>query len=252
MKQIIHLLDVTDFTLKDGTVSADWFREAFTALGLLETVGFVVHDGTVGDLPTVSDAMGAGHGIIVSGSAGPVFDEKPWIEPLIRFLREAHEAHCWILGICFGHHALARALGGEVAFNPRGREMGTVPVYVTPAGERSALFEGFHSGDRVNLVHRTHVSRLPEGAVRLAFNQMTPTQAFQVRRSFGVQPHPEFTPAILTQLTELYGNVLTRREHFLDDAEHLENFKKTFRETPEFRLILRNFARMIGTTGTLA
>jgi len=86
---------------------------------------------------------------------------------------------------------------------------------------------------------------MPDGAVRLAFNQMTPTQAFQLGRSFGVQPHPEFTPRELRGLAELYGKVLVGREHFLDDAEHLENFKGSFRETPSFRLILRNFVRII-------
>jgi GMP synthase (glutamine-hydrolysing) len=245
MKPVIHLIDITDFVLSDGTKSADWFRDAFGALGLLEAIEFVAHDGIAGALPNISEAAGEGHGIIVSGSAGPIFEEKPWISPLIKFLGKAHDENVWILGICFGHHALACALGGEVAFNPRGREMGTVPMYLTSEGERCPLFQDFVSGDPVNCVHRTHVARLPRGAMRLAFNQMTATQAFQAGRSFGVQPHPEFTPSVLRQLAELYGKVLTARERFLDDAEHLENFKKTFRDAPSFRLILRNFVRLL-------
>jgi GMP synthase (glutamine-hydrolysing) len=245
MKPVIHLIDVTDFALPDGSRSRDWFAAAFDALGLLGSIDLRGYDGTIGELPALVEASRDGHGIVVSGSAGPVFEEKPWIEPLIDLLREAHGMNAWILGICFGHHALAKALGGEVVFNPRGREMGTVPMYLTPEGERSPLFADFHSGDMVNLVHRTYVSRMPEGAARLAFNQMTPTQAFQIGRSFGVQPHPEFTPAQLRALTELSRRALTEREHFLDDGEHVENFRRTFRDTPSFRLILRNFARII-------
>ena len=205
MKPTIHLIDLTGFTLADGTKSTDWFREAFGSLDPRESIELLAYDGIAGAFPDLSEAGSPGHGIIISGSSGPVFEEKPWIPPLIRFLREAHERNTWILGICFGQHVLARALGGEVAFNPRGREMGTVPIYLTPAGEKSFLFRGFASGDSVNLAHRTHVTRMPCGAVRLAFNQMTPTQAFQIGRSFGVQPHPEFTPSVLVQLTELYG-----------------------------------------------
>jgi len=245
MKPVIHLIDVTDLTLPDGTRSTDWFREAFRALGLLERIDFRSHDGVSGEYPDLALAAADGHGIIVSGSAGPVFEEKPWIPPLIEFLHDAHGKGAWILGVCFGHQALAVALGGTATFNPRGREMGTVPVYLTGEGARSPLFRGFVSGEMANLVHRTHVARMPEGAVRLAFNQMTSTQAFQLGRSFGVQPHPEFTPAELRGLTGLYGRALTGKEHFLDDREHLENFVATFGETPTFRLILRNFVMII-------
>jgi len=251
MKPVIHLIDVSDFTLPDGTKSTDWFREAFRALGLLERIEFRSYDGVSGTYPDLALAAADGHGIIVSGSAGPVFEEKPWIPPLVEFLRRAHGRGAWILGVCFGHQALALALGGEVTLNPRGREMGTVSVYLTSEGEGSPLFRGFVSGETANLVHRTHVARMPEGAVRLAFNQMTSTQAFQLGRSFGVQPHPEFTPAELRGLTGLYGRVLTGKERFLDDPEHLDNFVMTFRDTPAFRLILRNFVGMISGEWTV-
>jgi GMP synthase (glutamine-hydrolysing) len=245
MKPTIHLIDVTHFTLSDGTRSTDWFRDAFAALGLLEGIDFRSYDGESGKHPDLAVAAGNGHGIVITGSSGPVFEKKPWTDPLVDFLRRAHERNAWILGVCFGQHALALALGGEVIFNPRGREMGTTPVYLTKEGEHSPLFSGFTSGEMANLAHRTHVSRMPQGAVRLAFNQMTPTQAFQLGRSFGVQPHPEVTPVQLRGFIEMYGKVLTGKEHFLDDGEHLENFIGTFRETPSFRLILRNFVRII-------
>lgn len=245
MNAVIHLVDVTDFTLPDGTASADWFRSAFDALGLDERAELLIYDGTARRLPDTNVVARPGNGIIVTGSAGPVYENKPWIPPLIDFLREAHDERSWILGVCFGHHALTVALGGEVRENPRGREMGTVRIYLTEAGKNSPLFEGFRSGDPANLVHRTHVSRLPDGAERLAFNRMTPTQAFQSGRSFGYQPHPEMTPAILKQLVRMYGSVLVRKEHFLHDNEHLENFIGTFSETPSSMRILDNFVRMV-------
>jgi len=128
--------------------------------------------------------------------------------------------------------------------NPRGREMGSVPIFLTPEGERSPLLAGLRSGDLVNLIHRTHVSQLPPGAERLAFNRITPTQAFQTGRSFGYQPHPELTPERLRMLTDLYGPVLVRVEHFLENNAHLEDFKTSFREAPSSMAVLKNFVDM--------
>ncbi|HUV35772.1 MAG TPA: type 1 glutamine amidotransferase [Patescibacteria group bacterium] len=245
MRTVIHIVDVTDFELPDGTKSFDWFREAFELLGLRERVMLVMHDGVSGDLPDVTDVARVGHGVIVSGSRGPVFEDKSWIPPLLDFIGDAHGRNTWILGVCFGHHALAVALGGEVTLNPRGREMGTVPVYLTPEGERSPLLRGFGSGDPVNIVHRTHVSRMPEGAVRLAFNRVTPTQAFQLGRSFGFQPHPEMTPVHIEQLLHLYGDRLIGEERFLADRDHLNNFITTLRDTPSSRSVLNNFVTLV-------
>jgi GMP synthase (glutamine-hydrolysing) len=238
----LHLIDVTGFTLRDGTRSADWFADALAALGISDRVRLIVHDGIEESLPDPADCCDYGRGVVVSGSYGPVYQEKPWIPPLIDFIREVHVRGGWFLGVCFGHHALALALGGEVEPNPRGREMGTVSIELTPEGERSPLLAGMRSGDTVNLIHRTHVSRMPDGAVRLAFNGMTPVQSFQAGHSFGYQPHPELTPNQLRMLTELYGHVLVRVEHFLEDGEHLEAFKESFEETPSSMAVLKNFA----------
>lgn len=245
MATTIHLIDVTDFRLPDGTRSADWFRDAFETLGLLGSVDLLVYDGTEGEFPSIERTSGDGNGIIVTGSAGPVYEDKSWIPPLLEFLGNAHGARCWILGICFGHHALAAALGGEVEENPRGREMGTVMMHLTPEGRDSPLFEGFKSGGKVNLVHRTHVTRMPEGSVRLAYNQMTRVQSFIVGRSIGYQPHPEITPEILEQLSRMYAPVLIRKEHFIDDRDHLEDFISSIEETPASMGILKNFVGMI-------
>lgn len=245
MKPVIHIVDVTDFALPDGTKSFDWFRAAFERLGLQGRVTLMPHDGVSGDLPDGADVARDGRGVIVSGSRGPVYENKQWIPPLLDFLRDAHRREAWILGVCFGHHALAVALGGEVTLNPRGREMGTVPLFLTAAGERSPLLRGFRSGDPVNLVHRTHVSRMPDGAVRLAFSRITPTQAFGIGRSFGFQPHPEMTPAHIEQLVEMHGDRLIGNERFLADREHERNFISTLRDTPASRAVLRNFVELV-------
>ena len=241
----IHLIDVTDFRLSDGSGSAEWFTGAFEKLGLGGEADLIIHDGTAGEFPSAEDCCCGRTGTIVSGSHGPVWEEKEWIPPLMDLIREIHARQGWLLGVCFGHQALGHALGGEVVMNPRGREMGTVPVYLTEEGKKSPLLAGFVSGDMASLAHRTHVSRLPEGAVRLAYNQMTPNQAFVTGRSYGYQPHPELTPHHLRLMTDLYGSVLIRKEKFVDDQQHLDDFRESFVETPSSMAVLRNFAAMI-------
>jgi len=89
-KAEIHLIDVTDFNLPDGSGSADWFSGAFETLGLGDRADLVIHDGAEGDLPAVPDCVGGGTGTIVSGSRGPVSEQKDWIPPLMDLIREIH------------------------------------------------------------------------------------------------------------------------------------------------------------------
>ena len=244
-KTTIHLIDVTDFRLSDGSGSAQWFTDAFEKLDLGGEADLVIHDGTSGDFPSIDECRAGDTGTIISGSHGPVWEKKDWIQPLMDLIGEIHARQGWLLGVCFGHQALGHALGGEVVMNPRGREMGTVPVYLTEEGKASPLLSGFSSGDMASLAHKTHVSRLPDGAVRLAFNRMTPNQAFVTGRSYGYQPHPELTPHHLRLMTDLYGSVLIRKEKFVDDQEHLGNFRDSFVETPSSMAVLRNFISII-------
>lgn len=245
MKVDVHFIDVTDFSLPDGTASGDWLRGSFERLGLTRRANIHLYDWIAGDQPDPRKVSGSNSCLIISGSYGPVFAERKWIPPLLDFIRSCHGAGAWILGICFGQHAVALALGGDVKPNPRGREMGSVPVFLTPEGKRSPLFKGFTGGGFMNIVHKTYVSRLPEGAIRLAFNRMTPVQAFSTGRTFGLQPHPEITPVQLEQLTLKYKDLLIRREKFVDDERHLRDFISSFRETPEAMSILSNFVEMV-------
>ncbi len=245
MKKKIDLIDVTDFSLPDGSSSGEWFTEAFEDLGLLSEVDLNVWDGISGELPSLDRIAQADDAIMISGSYGPVFAGREWIDRLLEFIRQAHKKAIWMLGVCFGHQAIAQALGGKVTANPRGREFGTAMLFLTPEGEKSPLLRGVSQGEPANISHLTHVSELPGSAVRLAFNRMTPVQSFGMGKTFGYQPHPEFGPKHMKLLVDMLGDLLVRKEKYLDDKTHLKDFKNSFLETPASKAVLRNFVRMV-------
>src|SRR5256885_7275992 len=146
-------------------------------------------------------------GIIVTGSPLSVIEKTPWMLQLGDDLLRAGERGTPVLGVCFGHQLLARASGGDVVQNPRGREIGTVRVQLTDAGRKDLLF-AWAGGPEIE-VQATHVDAvdpLPAGATVLASNENTAAQAYRLSETVaGVQVPPELWAAAMRDL------ILSRR-----------------------------------------
>ena len=104
-----------------------------------------------------------------------------------------------MLGICYGHQAIARCLYTQAAQAPTLRkaqnpELGWQTMQIT-AG--NPLFEGLKESFVTYESHYEEVGELPPGSVGFAKSDRCDTQAFQIEGKpiFGVQFHPEYTVA---------------------------------------------------------
>ena len=178
-------------------------------------------------------------GIVITGSHDMVTDRHPWSEQTACWIKTAVEADIPLLGICYGHQLLAHAMGGRVADNPNGKEIGTVTIRLNDHGRRDRLFAGSPPQFAAQACHTQSVRRLPPGAILLASSAMDPHHAFSIgRQAWGVQFHPEFNPDILRLYIRRYLDETNRRR---SDGEALLT---GIRETPHSEALLRRFQRL--------
>ncbi len=138
-----------------------------------------------GPLP---DPVGHSH-VIVSGSELSAADGAPRDAELIKFIRQAAFSGSAILGICYGHQMIARALAGETACRKARRpEVGWRRIDLRP----NALFEGVDTLISAE-THYDEVTDLPSEFAVIASTPACPVQTFQISGLpvWGVQFHPE-------------------------------------------------------------
>jgi len=154
------------------------------------------------DLPAVAD-LAAYDGLLVLGGPMGAGDEDtcPWLAPTKALVREAVRLDLPTLGVCLGHQVAGAALGGRVAANPRGQQLGLTPVGWAHAAADDPLLgrvatrpatRGIHWNDDV-------LVDLPEGAEVLATTPGGEPQVVRLApRCWGVQLHPEADLAVVS------------------------------------------------------
>ena len=168
----------------------EWFTRAMAGQGL----EFHVTDAMAALLPEPLEFKG----ILITGSLASAYSDEPWILRLAGWIRRHALGGVPVLGVCFGHQILARAIGGRVRRMPGGMELGTREVRLTDAGKTDWLFNGVPDVFACQQTHNDEVEIPPPNATILAFNAHCPVQAFAIGRHIrGVQFHPEISTAMM-------------------------------------------------------
>jgi GMP synthase-like glutamine amidotransferase len=64
------------------------------------------------------------------------FDDTPWIKTLVDYTAKVHsQDHVRIIGVCFGHQIVGRAMGVKVGRNEDGWESSVSRVNLTAKGQ---------------------------------------------------------------------------------------------------------------------
>ncbi|WP_285579359.1 type 1 glutamine amidotransferase [Herbidospora sp. NBRC 101105] len=163
--------------------------------------------GWLGDVvvhrPYLGDALpdDPGDGLLVLGGAASAWDDEnhPWLPATRALLRAAVEHEVPTLGVCLGAQLMTLACGGQVTRGGNGLEVGLGQI--VPVADDRLL--GHLTGPAPAIqYHQDAMTVLPDGAVLIATGAQYPHQAFRIgHNAWGVQFHPEATPAIFAQWT---------------------------------------------------
>lgn len=169
---------------------------------------FEVFDSRAGEWPEAAAFDAA----VITGSSAGVYEPHPWIGDLLDWIRGA-KGRTGLVGVCFGHQAMAQALGGRVEKSERGWGVGlhryevrSTEPWMTPPAATIAI----------PVSHQDQVVEKPAGARILLSSAFTPFAGLAWDDdAISLQGHPEFTPAYAADLTggrrERIGAELTDR-----------------------------------------
>lgn len=172
----------------------------------LEFSTFTICDGEAFPSPDKID------GVLITGSPAGVYENHSWMTPLMAFIQQAAQSDTPIAGICFGHQAVAKALGGAVNKSKKGWGVGrhTYDLVETPDWMRTDQSEF-----SLAVSHQDQVLDLPNGAQVVAASNFTPFAAlyYPTVPALTFQGHPEFDADFSSALYNV------RRNNPLPDAQ---------------------------------
>ncbi|SPQ20241.1 7e267bcc-6487-4fdf-84ba-ac5622dabeff [Thermothielavioides terrestris] len=138
--------------------------------------------------------------VLVTGSKHDAFADDPWITALVEYVRRAlAHGRVRVVGVCFGHQIVARAMGALVGRSDRGWEVSVTETRLTEKGRELFGRETL----QIQQMHRDQAFSVPAGAELLASTDKCMNHGFIIpKRVITVQGHPEFTEDIMRELLE--------------------------------------------------
>jgi len=193
--------------------------------------------------PVPRDMSGAAGLIVLGGPLSVNAQERyPFLHEEMTLIDAALRAGKPVLGICLGSQLLAAALGSRVT-KGRQREIGWLPVYLTPFARNDAPFHEAPDSF-VTCVWHGDIFDLPHGAVPLAYSAQTDCQAFRYADGvYGLLFHLEVTAdlvacAVQTFAAQLAEAKIDKAQCIRESAEYVPQVRQVAEK------VFANWARL--------
>lgn len=144
---------------------------------------------------------------LIPGCICSAYDTLPWITNLEQWIRQAVAQGVFLVGVCFGHQIIAKALGGKVEHYVGGWGTG-----IRQSEVRDADLRQFFPSGKMHLLYNHHdqVTEVPEGAITLATSDFCRYEALRVSNHvLTFQGHPEYT---LSYMRFYYDNLAAEQD----------------------------------------
>jgi GMP synthase-like glutamine amidotransferase len=203
----------------DNSIKNDLYRPLSYWEPLL-LFDFDTYRASDGELP--DDLDGYSH-VFISGSTASVLDNSDWILAEQKFIRAAVDQGKVIVGSCFGHQIIARALFGDGAVRKRpALDVGWPEIEILAddalLGEAGSKIHGY-------VFHYDEVCEVDKSrAAVIARSDACEILAFKLkdRPVWGIQPHFEMGIVEGLKFVELVkGDGVPERQSFLNSTEKL-------------------------------
>jgi GMP synthase-like glutamine amidotransferase len=164
---------------------------------------YAVYDATQDQFPKDINECDA---YITTGSRHSINDGYSWIAKLEEFVRKCQKQEKKLVGICFGHQLLAKALGGEVKISDLGSGLGIIENRLL---QHESWMEPHQTQFNMIISHEDQVLQMPEGATLLASNKHCNNFMIQFDDNFlGIQGHPEFNNDFIRGLMKAREDII--------------------------------------------
>ena len=145
-----------------------------------------------GEIPADIDEQDA---YMITGSPLSVLDDHAFMPNLLEFIRKCDAAKKPLLGVCFGHQAIALALDGKVERVTSGWNVG---IENTVFEQNRPWMQPLQKEVPMYVFHEDHVTELPPGCDLLGSSNRCRFSSFSKGdHIFTTQSHPEFTDAFM-------------------------------------------------------
>ncbi|MCK5148148.1 glutamine amidotransferase [bacterium] len=214
----------------------DFEDQFLTALNLPPDAARLINVQYGAQLPDPDEAAG----IIITGSLSNITENTDWMQRAAAWVRQAVKSETPMMGVCFGHQLMGWAHGAEVDNNPNGPEYGTVEIELVQEGYDDALLAGLSSPFHAQASHSQSILSLPDGAVRLAYNDHEEFHALRYgKNAWSFQFHPEWNDHIMKDV------IAVNRETLAQAGQDADFLLSMVENTDPAGAIMEHFAALV-------